>query len=51
MKKTTPTTKSSSKLKLNRETIQSLQDPELQEVAGGSTYRCHSGGISLCSAC
>lgn len=51
MKKTTPTTKGSFKLKLNRETIQNLEEPALQEVAGGATYRCHSGGISFCSDC
>ncbi|HEX4496549.1 MAG TPA: hypothetical protein VIE43_12830 [Thermoanaerobaculia bacterium] len=49
-----PKTKSGSKLKLhlNRETLQSLEERELQEAAGGSaSYRCHSGPKSFCSDC
>ena len=51
MKKTTPTTKNTFKLKLNRETIQSLEERDLQQAAGGATYYCHSGGVSFCIAC
>jgi len=48
-KMTTQTTKSGLKLKLDRETIRSLQNAELQQAAGGSTYRCHSGlSITYC---
>lgn len=47
MKKTTPTIKST--LKLNRETILSLEGRELQQVAGGTSHYCHSGtSVSFC---
>jgi hypothetical protein len=40
------------KLHLNRETLRSLEERELQEAAGGSaSYRCHSGPKSFCSDC
>jgi len=49
MKKTTPTTKSSLKLKLSRETIRSLEERGLQQVAGGTSHFCHSGvSVSFC---
>ncbi len=44
MKKITPTTKNSLKLKLNRETIRTLEERGLQQVAGGESHYCHSGG-------
>lgn len=52
-KMTAPKTKSGSTLKLhlNRETLRNLEARELQEVAGGASYRCHSGPKSFCSDC
>jgi hypothetical protein len=49
MKKTTSTNMSSLKLKLNRETIQNLEEGALHEVAGASYY-CHSG-VSVTYCC
>jgi len=49
MKKTIPATKNDRKLKLNRETIQSLEERGLAQVAGGESHFCHSGvSISFC---
>ncbi len=49
-KKTTQTMKSGVKLKLDRETIRSLEKPILQQAAAGSaSHYCHSGvSITFC---
>lgn len=49
-KMTTQTMKSGLKLKLDRETIRSLEKPILQQAAAGSaSHYCHSGvSVSFC---
>jgi hypothetical protein len=40
------------RLILHRETLRGLDRAALERVAGGTTYRCHSGGyVSACSDC
>jgi hypothetical protein len=38
-------------LRLDRETLRSLEVQVLRHAAGGDTHYCHSGPRSGCSAC